>query len=201
MLKKACITVLALGLILAGVADAAPSESNPISGPYLTRTKVSTSQHSQALLGSAYTGAVNSNDEIRDMCYVVGDSWNGSTMWDLVYNKATGVAGFVSETEIRDDLQVYNCYSSDQGGYKGNYYRTHTKLSTSIHSQALLGSTYVGMAQPTDILLDLCYVTGDEWRGTRFWNLVYNRATGVAGFISISEIDNPNQGFECYSNS
>ncbi|MFI6303214.1 hypothetical protein ACIBCH_15190 [Amycolatopsis thailandensis] len=198
MLRKAFVTTMAIGLALAGVADAAPGETASISGPYLTGTKITTSQHSQALLGSTYTGVVNSNDAIRDMCWVVGDSWNGSTLWDLVYNKATGVAGFVSETEIRDNLQTYNCYSSDHGGQQGNYYRTHTNLTTSIHSQALLGSAYVGTAKPTDSLLDLCYVTGDEWRGTRFWNLVYNRMTGVAGFISISELDNPNQRFECY---
>jgi hypothetical protein len=202
VIRRIVALAAGVGLLLAGTAGVASAGGK---GAYVTHPKLSTSQHTRALVDSAYAGAVNPSDDLADLCYVRGTEWGGSPFWDLVYNKSTGIAGFVAESELLDPGQLFECFNTTPSVPTTpdmNYFYNSTNVNTWQHSQGLVGSLYAGPVSSSDLLLDLCRVEGDRWgpNGATTWDLVYNKATGFAGFVHISELRIVGQSRNCLHN-
>jgi hypothetical protein len=55
----------------------------------------------------------------------------------------------------------------------------------------------VGQAQMSHSLIDYCFVLGDYFEGTSYWDYVYDQNTGKSGYITEARLDDAGQGQAC----
>jgi hypothetical protein len=55
----------------------------------------------------------------------------------------------------------------------------------------------LGWANLEDPLQDFCYVTGEDFSGTPYWDLVFNNKTGVSGYVNENWLENKQQNKSC----
>lgn len=57
----------------------------------------------------AVIGTANASNALDSWCFVSGQSISGNPFWDIIYNNATGRAGFITESLLNSGAQASVC--------------------------------------------------------------------------------------------
>jgi hypothetical protein len=122
-------------------------------------------------------------------CFRTGQSLNDNPWWDIVYNPATGRAGWTNEQWLADQSQSTACATTDDYPV-GSAAQAGAGIHTCRHNTCAA----LGFVNGHTVIA-LCKESGQTIGGTQWWSLIYDRTSDVVGWTNNAWLTAPAGSF------